>query len=284
MDNTLKQPEIVINHATMRERWDMAAFLSACARCGLTRASIWDDEVKRTGIAGARSIMAENGIGAFGYNRAGPLIGATVEDNRQKQDAGRRALDRAAEVGADHVLVFSGGLAPGSRDMAGARAQMEDATAALLEHARPLGVKLALEPLHPMLAADRAVILSLSHANDICDRLGPGIGVVIDVYHVWWDERLEAEIMRTGAAGRILAFHVNDWLVPTRHILKDRGMMGDGVIDLGGIWRQIEAAGYRGPVEVEIFSERWWNEDPDLVLDTAIARCRELFVPAGART
>ena len=277
-DHPNGSPEIVINHATVRERWGMADFIAGCAARGLARASVWGDEIDRIGTASALTLMDDNGIAAFGFNRAGPLL--TGGDRASRLDAARRAVDQAAEFGADHILVFSGGLAPGSRDLNDARAEMEELTGALLDHARPTGVTLALEPLHPMLAGDRAVITSLSHANDICDRLGGGIGIVVDVYHVWWDERLAAEIVRTGKAGRILGFHVNDWLVPTTHILRDRGMMGDGVIDLAGIWRQVKAAGYDGPIEVEIFSDRWWAEEPGAVIDLSLARCREIFADA----
>lgn len=281
--NRRSASEVVINFATMRERWGIKDFVRACAQRGLSRVSMWGDEVDRYGLDASRDLLAETGLQVFGFNRAGPLAGASAARRRENLDAARHVLDQAMQLCADHVLVFSGGLAPGSRGLGDARAQFEDAVGALLEHARPMGLKLAIEPLHPMLAGDRAVVVSLSQANDICDRLGAGIGVVIDVYHVWWDERLSAEIARSGSAGRILGFHVNDWLVPTKHILRDRGMMGDGIIDLAGIWRQVRACGYGGPVEVEIFSDRWWAEDPHLVLDMSIARCGEIFSMNDAR-
>src|SRR5690606_33571456 len=123
------------------------------------------------------------------------------------------------------------------------------------------------------------IMTSMTEANDLCDQLGDGIGIVIDVYHVWWDNRLALEIARAGAAGRILGFHVNDWLVPTRDILRDRGMMGDGIIDLAHLWQLVRKAGYGGPIEVEIFSDHWAQQDPELVLDTAIDRCRAIFTP-----
>jgi sugar phosphate isomerase/epimerase len=148
---------------------------------------------------------------------------------------------------------------------------VRDALAALLPHARQSGVPLAIEPLHPMYAADRACVNTLAQANDLCDELGDGIGVALDVYHVWWDPDLERQIARTGR--RILAYHVNDWLIPTTDLLLDRGMMGDGVIDLRGIRAMVEAAGYRGHCEVEILSaNNWWRRDPDDVLGTCIAR------------
>ena len=133
---------------------------------------------------------------------------------------------------------------------------------------------LAIEPLHPMFAADRACVNTLAQANDLCDELGDGIGIAVDAYHVWWDPNLEKEIKR--AASRIIAFHVCDWLVPTEHLLLDRGMMGDGVIDLPDLRRMVEEAGYDGLIEVEIFSAKnWWNKPGDEVIETMIRRFDE---------
>ena len=154
---------------------------------------------------------------------------ANIEDNR-------RALDEAAELGAACFVTVVGGLPEGSKDLAGARAQMVEGTGRLLEHAKAAGVALALEPLHPMYCADRACLSTLEQALDVCELLDPGgsgsIGVAVDVYHVWWDPALETQIARAGKRGRLLAFHVCDWLVPTRDLLLDRGMMGDGVVDI----------------------------------------------------
>jgi sugar phosphate isomerase/epimerase len=165
-------------------------------------------------------------------------------------------------------------LPEGSKDIAGARAQVRDGIAATLEYARSCGLPLAIEPLHPMYAADRACVNTLRHANDLCDELGAGLGIAVDVYHVWWDPDLEQEIKRAGKE-RLLAFHLCDWLVPTKDLLLDRGMMGDGVIDIAKIRAWVEAAGYAGFCEVEIFSaENWWRKDADDVVQTVIQRCR----------
>jgi len=155
---------------------------------------------------------------------------------------------------------------------------VRDGIAATLEYAREVGMPLAIEPLHPMYAADRACVNTLEQALDLCDALDPGrtgaLGVAVDVYHVWWDPKLEAQIARTGR-DRLLAFHVCDWLVPTNDLLNDRGMMGDGVIDIPRIRAWVEAAGFAGYSEVEIFSaEDWWRRPGGEVLDTCIARHR----------
>ncbi|MCL4763966.1 MAG: sugar phosphate isomerase/epimerase, partial [Burkholderiales bacterium] len=148
--------------------------------------------------------------------------------------------------------------------------------AELLDYAKPAGMPLAIEPLHPMYAADRACVNTLAQANELCDEVAPGdgpsLGVAVDVYHVWWDPPLPREIARAGAAQRLLAYHICDWLVPTTDLLNDRGMMGDGVIDLPAIRAMMEAAGYRGAHEVEIFSGRWWKVPGDDVLATCKAR------------
>ena len=180
------------------------------------------------------------------------------------------------------VVDFFGGLPKESddrivsKDIAGAREMVRDGIGELREYARPAGMPLAIEPLHPMYAADRSCVNTLAHANDLCDELGDGVGIAVDVYHVWWDPNLEREIERAGGhAGRLLAYHICDWLVPTTDLLLDRGMMGDGVIDLPRIRSWMQAAGYRGPHEVEIFSaNNWWKRDPDEVLTTCIDRHR----------
>jgi sugar phosphate isomerase/epimerase len=172
------------------------------------------------------------------------------------------------------LVLVVGGLLPGSKDLPGSRERVKEGIAAILPEARKAGVPLAIEPLHPMQAADRACINTLEQALDICDALGEGIGVAVDVYHVWWDPKLEGQIARAGKT-RILAYHICDWLVPTRDLLNDRGMMGDGVIDLPKIRGMVECAGYAGFHEVEIFSKLdWWQRDPDEVLATCKDRHR----------
>jgi sugar phosphate isomerase/epimerase len=191
-------------------------------------------------------------------------------------DDNRRAIDEAATLGAQCLVLVVGGLAPQSRDLAGARALVRDSLAELLPYARAANVPLAIEPLHPMYAADRACVNTLKQANDLCDELGPGVGVAVDLYHTWWDPDLEREIARAGKE-RILAFHICDWLVPTTDLLLDRGMMGDGVIDIPRIRGWVEAAGYDGFCEVEIMSQaNWWRRPMAEVLETCAARYRSV--------
>jgi sugar phosphate isomerase/epimerase len=194
-------------------------------------------------------------------------------------DDNRRAIDEAAVLGARCLVLVCGGLPAGSKDVARARTQVRDGIAAILPDARAAAVPLAIEPLHPMQAADRCCVNTLKQANDLCGDLDPsgggGLGIAIDVYHVWWDPELAQEVERAGAAGRILAFHVCDWRVPTRDLVFDRAMMGEGVIDLPKIRAMVEAAGYDGPIEVEIFSQLdWWRRDPNEVLQIVAERYR----------
>ena len=180
-------------------------------------------------------------------------------------------IDEAVAIGAEMIVMIGGGLEAGSRDLPAARAMFTEGLSAVLPHARSARVPLALEPMHPMYAADRGCITTLKEMLDIADALGnDGLGIAIDTYHVWWDPELEAQVARAGK--RIIAHHICDWLVPTKHLFNDRGMMGDGVIDFRAFRRMVEAAGYRGIQEVEIFSEDWWSRPGDEVLATVIER------------
>ncbi|WP_407527877.1 sugar phosphate isomerase/epimerase family protein [Methylobacterium oryzisoli] len=275
-----------INTATVRKQGDLLAIVEACARHGIRAISPWRDQVAAIGLARAVAAVREAGLDLSGYCRGG-MFPADRAHAAEMRDDNRRAVDEAVALGAPCLVLVVGGLPhfsrPGSapsHDLAAARAQVEDGIAALLDYAKPAGMPLAIEPLHPMYAADRACVNTMAQALDICDRLDPGrtgaLGVACDLYHVWWDPDLFAGIARAGRE-RLLAYHVCDWLVPTRDLLLDRGMMGDGVIAMRPIRRAVEAAGFSGYSEVEIFSEQnWWQRPMDEVLATCIARHREV--------
>lgn len=261
-----------LNTATTRQQWNLARAIEGCSRHGIRGIAPWRDQLHAMGVGAAASAIRARDLTVTGLCRGGMF--AAVDDAARKQalDDNLRALEEAQALGAQCLVLVAGGLPIGSKDIAGARQQVRDGIAALLPHARQAGVPLAIEPLHPMYAADRACVNTLGQALDLCDALDPnrqgGLGVAVDVYHVWWDPQLEQQIARAGA-GRLLAFHICDWLVPTRDLLNDRGMMGDGVIDLPRIRSWMEDAGYAGHHEVEIFSELdWWRRDPDEVLET----------------
>ena len=210
--------------------------------------------------------------------------GSDASRRSEVRDDNRRCVDEAKALGASCIVLVVGGLPqysrPGSaasKDIGAARSQVEDALGDMLDYARQARLPLAIEPLHPAYAADRACVNTTKQALDICDRLDPGrtgvLGVALDVYHIWWDPELMDQIVRAGK-DRLLAFHVCDWLVPTRDILNDRGMMGDGVIDIKSARAAVEAQGYAGYSEIEIFSNDWWDRPIDEVLQTCIARHR----------
>ncbi|PRY21844.1 sugar phosphate isomerase/epimerase [Aliiruegeria haliotis] len=267
----LTPDRISLNTATVKMQWTLAECIEGCARHGLGGIAPWRDKLQEMGVEPAARAIRDAGLKVSGlcrggwYTAEGALTPAVLEDNR-------RAVDEAAAIGAECLVMVVGGLPAGSKDIDGARAIVEEGLAATLEYARGVGVPVAIEPLHPAYAGDRACVNTTSQALDICDRLGDGIGVALDVYHIWWDPEIRRQIARAGKE-RLLAFHICDWLVPTQDILEDRGMMGDGVADIPALRAEVEAAGFTGLNEVEIFSaETWWKRDPDDVLKTIVAR------------
>jgi sugar phosphate isomerase/epimerase len=264
--------DLSLNLATVRKQWNLGDSVAAAARHGFAGIAPWRDMVAETGTGEAARIFRDSGLRVTGYCRGGLFPAADAVGRQAAIDDNRRMIDEAVEIGAECIVTIGGGLPKGSRDLAGARQMFADGLAAVLPHARAAKIPLALEPMHPMYAADRGCITTLAEMNDLCDALGDGLGVAVDTYHVWWDPNLAREIARAGS--RIISHHICDWLVPTRHLLTDRGMMGDGVIDFPAIRRMIEAAGYRGIQEVEIFSEDWWARPGDEVLRVVMERFR----------
>jgi len=262
-----------INLATIREQCGFAEAVDICLKHGITKIAPWRDQVAKAGLDEAVRIVQSNGLKLTGLCRGGFFPAANDGDWQKNLDDNRRAIDEAAALGADCLVLVVGGLASGSRDIGAARQMVSDGIAAVLPHAKASGVPLAIEPLHPMYAADRSCVNTLRQALDMCERLGTDVGVAIDVYHVWWDPELAEQIARAGRMKRIFAHHICDWLVPTKDMLTDRGMMGDGVIDLKSIRRMIEKAGFFGAQEVEIFSaDNWWKRPADEVIATCVDR------------
>jgi len=272
-----------LNTATVRKQGSLLDIIDACARNGIRAIDPWRDQVAAIGLDRAVRAVKDAQLELSGYCRGG-MFPADPAHRSQVRDDNRRAVDEATALGASCLVLVVGGLPqysrPGSapsRDIWGAQAQVEDGIAELLAYARTAKLPLAIEPLHPMFAADRACVNTTRQALDLCDRLDPArtgaLGVAIDVYHVWWDFELMPQIERAGH-DRLLAFHVCDWLVPTTDMLNDRGMMGDGVIDIPRIRAAVEAQQFSGYVEVEIFSNRWWAMPVDEVIATCVARMK----------
>lgn len=266
-----------MNLATLRNGSTFAQMVDDCLAQGITAISPWRDQVESVGLAEAARIVAANRLRVTGLCRGGMFPAGTEAGRQAAIDDNFRAIDEAAALGAECLVMVVGGLPGSSRDLPAARKMVADGLAAILPRARAAGIPIAIEPLHPMYAADRACVNTLDQALDLCALLGPGIGVAIDVYHVWWDPRLAEAIARGGTMGAILAHHICDWLVPTRDMLLDRGMMGDGIIDLPAIRSMIEQAGYFGPQEVEIFSrDNWWKRPGPEVVATVVERFKSV--------
>ena len=250
--------ELSLNTATVRKQWNLAQIIDGCARHEIRGISPWRDQVAQMGLQQARKAIRQNDLVVTGLCRGGFFA------EKNWKDDNLRAIEEAHALGAPALILVVGGMPAGSKDLASARKHILDCIAEVLPEARKARLPLAIEPLHPM-QVTRAAVNTLEQALDLCDVLGEGVGVAVDVYHVWWDPKLESQLRRAGK--RILGYHICDWLPATRDLFNDRGMMGDGVIDLPRIRSWVEAAGYTGFQEVEIFSERdWWQREPDEVL------------------
>ncbi len=260
-----------INTATLGFQAPIADVIDAVARAGFGMISPWRREVEGGNVTAIARHIRDSGLALSGYCRSTYIPASDARSFGNNIEANKRALDDAATLGASCFVMVVGGLPTGSKNLEAARLQVKEACAELADYGHELGVKIALEPLHPVYAAERSCLTLLSEALDWCDEINhSNIGVAIDCYHVWWDPNLKRDIARAGK--RILAYHVCDWLVPTHDVLNDRGMMGDGVIELKSMREAVETAGYVGAVEVEIFSaQNWWKRG---ILET-LTVCRE---------
>jgi sugar phosphate isomerase/epimerase len=273
-----------LNTATVRKQAKLDEIIDACARRAIRLICPWRDQVQAVGLERIAAQVRDAGLALSGYCRGGFFPAADASGLKAALEDNRRAVDEAVALGSPCLVLVVGAL-PGAltgkaayTDIGLARTQVFDGIAATLQYARQAGMPLAIEPLHPMQAAERACINTLEQALDVCDALDPeggALGVAVDVYHVWWDPKLAEQIARAGRE-RLLAYHVCDWLLPTRDLLNDRGMMGDGIIELRKIRGFMEQAGYAGAAEVEIFSEAWWARPLDEVLGTCIERHRSV--------
>jgi len=261
----LDESRLAIHQVTLRDQWSFRESIEGFARHGVHTTAVWREKLHEIGAHEAAQILRDHNMTVAGLCPGGLVTSssgftAALDDNR-------RMIEEAATIGAKCVVFISGGLGDGSKDLTAARARTLEAVAALIPEARSAGVMLGIEPLHPMMCANRAVFCTLKQANDWCDELDAddAVGIVLDTYSVWWDPMVAEEIARAGK--RICSFHVNDWLEETKDLRLDRGMPGDGVIDIPSIRAMAEDAGYSGPCEVEIFSAgNWWRRDPDEVI------------------
>jgi sugar phosphate isomerase/epimerase len=279
-DFTTDHSALALNTATLGHNldgagmgWEVERVIDACAARDIRHIVFWRREI------GSRAVEIGNRVRGAGMQVAGLcrtpyLVGREAPEHldRQVQDS----IDMAADLGAPVLTIVTGGTEPGTTGLEDTVNRLADQLAVFAPRAAAAGVSLALEPLNPMFGGNRTCLFTVADALDVCDRVGAvNLGIAVDVYHVWWDRALAASLSR--AEGRVLGYHLCDWLEVTRHMLLDRGMMGDGVADLRGIRAAVESTGFTGPCEVEVFSaENWWNRDPGEVLDVMVDRFRRL--------
>ncbi|GAA3456837.1 sugar phosphate isomerase/epimerase family protein [Dactylosporangium matsuzakiense] len=254
-----------LNQATTK-RWPMRETVAGCVAAGVPGIGLWRDQVDELGVERTAALVRSAGLTVTTLCRGGFFTADGWRDDNL------RAIDEAAALGAPVLVLVSGGLPPGSRDVDGARRMVADAIAALVPHAEAAGVQLAIEPLHPMFASDRCVIATLGNALDIADAFpAAAVGVVVDTYHLWWDDQVWTQLARAGAAGRIACFQVADWITPLPEgVLLGRGLPGTGCVELRRFREAVDAAGYRGPIEVEVFHEDVWSRPGEDVLAETI--------------
>ncbi|WP_328894048.1 sugar phosphate isomerase/epimerase family protein [Streptomyces sp. NBC_00236] len=265
-----------INQETIKQ-WSLPELAEGCAKAGVDKVGLWRAPVQEYGVEATARLLADSGLSVTSLCRGGFFTALDPAERARALDDNRAALDEAAGLSTDTLVLVSGGLPEGSKDLYGARERIADALAELAPYAAERGVRLAIEPLHPMFASDRCVVSTLSQALDIAERFpADQVGVVVDTYHLWWDDQAPAQIARAGAAGRIHSFQLADWITPLpAGVLLGRGQLGDGSVDFRGFRTAVEATGFDGPIEVEIFNEDLWARDGAEVLAEVAARYAE---------
>ncbi|MFJ7078647.1 sugar phosphate isomerase/epimerase family protein [Streptomyces sp. NPDC098781] len=262
-----------INQMTVKQL-SMPELVEECGRLGIGNVGLWREPVQSYGLEATAKLVRDAGLTVTTLCRGGFLTAIDPAERATALDDNRRAVDEAATLGTGVLVLVSGGLPAGSRDLRGARERIADALGELGPYAEERGVKLAVEPLHPMYAADRCVVSTLSQALDLAERFpAHQVGVTVDTYHIWWDDTAPAQIARAGAGGRIHTFQLADWTTPLPEgVLTGRGQLGDGAVDMREWLGYVEAAGYDGAVEVELFNDGLWARDGREVLAETAAR------------
>jgi sugar phosphate isomerase/epimerase len=253
-------------HTITTKPWALDRAAEAYARAGVKGITVWRDAIAGQDPALAGAALRGQGLEIVSLCRGGFFPHRDPGGRNKALDDNRKAIDEAAALGAPLVVLVCGAV-PG-QPLPVSRDQIRAGIEAVLPHAQANNVKLAIEPLHPMYADDRSAVNTLGQANDMCEAIGsPFVGVAVDVYHLWWDPDLQREISRCGKGGHLLAFHVCDWKTPTEDLLFDRGLPGDGCIDIRQIRGWVEATGWKGFCEVEVFSKKYWAGDQQQFLD-----------------
>ena len=259
-------------HTITTKAWDLPTACAKYAAAGVPGVGLWRQWLEGRPLKESRALLDDHGLRAVSLVRGGFFPYRTAAEKEASLTDNRKAIDEAVAVGAPQIVLVCG--AHPDLPLAEARRHITEGLAELAPLAADAGVLLAIEPLHPMYADCRSAVNTVGQANDIIDAVGEtALGIAVDAYHVWWDPQLEAEIDRAGR--RVVGFHVCDWLTPTVDFLNDRGLMGEGCIDLKGLRALVENTGFSGPIEVEIFSDRHWARDPDEYLAEIIKAYKE---------
>ena len=269
-----------INQMTVKQL-SMPELVDACLELGVPGVGLWREPVQSYGLDATAKLVRDAGLAVTTLCRGGFFTALDPAERARALDDNRRAVDEAATLGTDTLVLVSGGLPAGSKDLHGARERIADALGELGPYAEERGVRLAIEPLHPMFASDRCVVSTLTQALDLAERFpAQQVGVTVDTYHIWWDDQAPAQIARAGAGGRIHTFQLADWTTPLPEgVLNGRGQIGDGAIDMREWKAYVEAAGYTGPIEVELFNDGLWARDGREVLAETAARFVEHVLP-----
>ncbi|MCK8493648.1 sugar phosphate isomerase/epimerase [Spirosoma sp. RP8] len=253
-------------HTITTKPWPIEEAARRFSASGIGGITVWRDALAGRDIRQTGQLLRDQNLSIVSLCRGGFFPHTEAAGRQVAIDDNKRAVDEAFALGAP-LIVLVCGADPG-QSLSESRKQIQDGIAAVLPHAEAAGVKLAIEPLHPMYADSRSAINTLYQANDMAEALhSPWVGVAVDVYHLWWDPTLEREITRCGKNGNLFAFHICDWKTPTTDFLNDRGLMGEGCINIRQIRGWVEATGFTGFSEVEIFSNRYWSEDQALFLE-----------------
>ncbi|WP_369216312.1 sugar phosphate isomerase/epimerase family protein [Streptomyces flavofungini] len=271
----VRPSRLSVNQETVKQ-WSLPELAEGCAKEGIGSVGLWRAPVQEYGVERAARLMRDAGLTVTSLCRGGFLTDPSGATRARALDDNRAAIDEAAVLGTDTLVLVSGGLPPGDKDLVGARERVADALAVLGPCAEERGVRLAIEPLHPMFASDRCVVSTLGQALDLAERFpAHQVGVVVDTYHVWWDDQAPTQIVRAGAGGRLHAFQLADWITPLpAGVLLGRGQLGDGCVHFRSFRELVDATGFTGPIEVEIFNEELWSRDGTEVLRETAERFR----------
>ncbi|MDT0549086.1 MULTISPECIES: sugar phosphate isomerase/epimerase family protein [Streptomyces] len=268
-----------LNQETIKQ-WSLPELAEGCVKAGVPGVGLWRAPVQEYGVEAAARLIRDAGLAVTSLCRGGFFTAIDPDERAAALADNRAAVDEAATLGTDTLILVSGGLPPGSRDLFAARERIADALAELAPYAAERGVRLAIEPLHPMYASDRCVVSTLAQALDLAERFpADQVGVVVDTYHLWWDDTVADQIARAGAGGRIASFQLADWITPLPEgVLLGRGQLGDGAVDFRWFRERVDATGFDGPIEVEIFNPALWARDGAEVLAEVADRYRTLVL------